>query len=261
MSASEQPTSGRLAGKVCLVTGGGSGIGRAVAHRFAAEGALVAVADVRRAAADETVRALGERGLALTVDALSTADVEVALDEIVARFGGLDVLVNNAGVLVEGSIVDTTESDWDRAINANLKSVYVVSRAAWPLLAAKGGAIVNTASTGGLRGTLGAAAYSAAKGGVVTLTKCMALDGAKLRIRVNCVCPGFVRTPMIEAAFAQAPDPDEAWRFWTSLHPLGLGEPTDIADSMLYLASDEARWVTGAVFVVDGGYSCGTWRA
>jgi NAD(P)-dependent dehydrogenase (short-subunit alcohol dehydrogenase family) len=251
---------GRLAGKICLATGAGSGIGRATAVRFAEEGARVAVADVRVEAAEETARAIGDAAVALPVDVTSPASVEGCIERIVVAFGRLDVVVNNAGVTIVGAAHELNESDWDRELDTNLKSVYLVSKAAWPLLLERGGAIVNTASIAGLWAIPNDAAYCASKAGVIMLTKCMALDGAKAGIRVNCVCPGYTETPMIEGYFADQPDPEEARRFAARLHPLGrLGSPRDIADAMVYLASDEAAWVTGTALVVDGGLTSGIW--
>jgi NAD(P)-dependent dehydrogenase (short-subunit alcohol dehydrogenase family) len=252
---------GRLAGKVCLVTGAGSGIGRAAALRFSEEGARVAVADVRGEATAETVRAIGEDALALTVDVTSPASIEAALEHVVSSCGGLDVVVNNAGVTIVGAAHELDEDDWDLELATNLKSVYLVSKAAWPRLVERGGgSIINTASIAGLWAIPADAAYCASKAGVVMLTKCMALDGATDGIRVNCVCPGYTETPMIEGYFADQADPDEARRFATQLHPLGrLGRPGDIADAMVYLASDEAAWVTGTALVVDGGLTSGIW--
>jgi NAD(P)-dependent dehydrogenase (short-subunit alcohol dehydrogenase family) len=160
-----------------------------------------------------------------------------------------------------GAAHELAEEDWDRELDTNLKSVYLVSKVAWPLLRERGsGAIVNTASIAGLWAIPVDAAYCASKAGVIMLTKCMALDGAKSGIRVNCVCPGYTETPMIEGYFAAQPDPAEARRFATGLHPLGrLGRPRDIADAIVYLASDEAAWVTGTAFVVDGGLTSGIW--
>jgi NAD(P)-dependent dehydrogenase (short-subunit alcohol dehydrogenase family) len=252
---------GRLGGKVCVVTGAGSGIGRAAAVRFAEENATVAVADVRPEAAGETAHAIGDSALAVTLDVTSPASVASGLEQVVSTCGGLDVVVNNAGVTIVGAAHELDEDDWDLELATNLKSVYLVSKSAWPRLVERGGgAIVNTASIAGLWAIPADAAYCASKAGVVMLTKCMALDGAKDGIRVNCVCPGYTETPMIEGYFADQADPDEARRFATQLHPLGrLGRPGDIADAMVYLASDEAAWVTGTALVVDGGLTSGIW--
>ena len=253
-------STGRLMGKACLVTGAASGIGRMTALRFAEEGARVVVADIRAEAAEATARELGGEAIGVDLDVTSADSVATCLERTSAALGALDVVVNNAGVTIVGAVHELAESDWDRELATNLKSVYLVSKAAWPLLLERGGAIVNTASIAGLWAIPSDAAYCASKAGVIMLTKCMALDGAKAGIRVNCVCPGFTETPMIEGYFADQPDPELARRFATQLHPLGrLGRPRDIADAMMYLASDEAAWVTGSALVVDGGLTSGIW--
>jgi NAD(P)-dependent dehydrogenase (short-subunit alcohol dehydrogenase family) len=250
----------RLAGKACLVTGAGSGIGRATALRFAQEGGKVAAADVRVEAAEETAAEIGGEAIAVQVDVTSADSVAACVDHVVGAFGALDVVVNNAGVTIVGAAHDIDESDWDRELATNLKSVYLVSKSAWPRLVEARGSIVNTASIAGLWAIPADAAYCASKAGVVMLTKCMALDGANDGVRVNCVCPGYTQTPMIEGYFSDQPDPEEARTFATRLHPLGrLGDPRDIADAMVYLASDEAGWVTGTALVVDGGLTSGIW--
>jgi NAD(P)-dependent dehydrogenase (short-subunit alcohol dehydrogenase family) len=168
-------------------------------------------------------------------------------------------VINNAGVTIVGAAHDLDESDWDRELDVNLKSVYLVSKAAWPHLEqAGGGSIASTASIAGLRAIPDDAAYCASKAGVIMLTKCMALDGAAAGIRVNAVCPGFIQTPMIDGYFADQEDPEEARAAAVGLHPLGrLGDPLDIADGFVYLASEDARWVTGTELVVDGGLTAG----
>lgn len=253
--------SGRLAGKTALVTGAGSGIGRRTAERFAEEGARVACADLRGAAARETAAALAGDAIGLELDVTSPASIAAGIEAAVARFGGLDVVVNNAGVTIVGAAHELDEADWDRELDTNLKSVYLVSKAAWPHLVARGGgAILNTASIAGLWAIPADAAYCASKAGVIMLTKCMALDGAKAKVRVNCVCPGFIQTPMIDGYFADQPDPGASRRYAESIHPLGtLGMPGDIANGFVYLASDEASWVTGTALVVDGGLTSGIW--
>jgi NAD(P)-dependent dehydrogenase (short-subunit alcohol dehydrogenase family) len=254
----------RLADKTALVTGGGSGIGRETALRFAAEGAKVLVTDIAGDRAEETAGLIADQGgaaLSRPMDVTRSADAEAGLEFMAAEFGRVDIVVNNAGVTIVGAAHTLPETDWDKELAVNLKSVYIVSKAAWPYLeAGGGGAIVSTASIAGMWAIPDDAAYCASKAAVIMLTKCMALDGAKARIRVNCVCPGFIQTPMIDGYFADQPDPEAARRFAAGLHPLGhLGEPIDIADGFVYLASDEARWVTGTALVVDGGLTAGIW--
>ena len=253
--------SDRLAGKVALVTGAGSGIGRETALRFAQEGATVAAGDLRGESALATAADIGKNALGLELDVTRADSIDAGLASVLERFGGLDVVVNNAGVTIVGAAHELEEPDWDAELATNLKSIYLVSKAAWPHLEARGGgAILVTASIAGIWAIPADAAYCASKAGAIMLTKCMALDGAKAGIRVNCVCPGFTETPMIEGYFADQPDPDAARAFAVSIHPLGrLGRPRDIADAFVYLASDEADWVTGTALVVDGGLISGIW--
>ncbi len=243
------------------MTGAGSGIGKRTAIRFAEEGALVVAADIRAETAEATAAEIGGEALGLGIDVTSASSIASALASLVEHFGGVDVIVNNAGVTIVGAAHELDEDDWDRELAANLKSIYLVAKAAWPHLVARGGgAILNTASIAGMWAIPADAAYCASKAGAIMLTKCMALDGAGARIRVNCVCPGFVETPMIQGYFADQPDPAASRAFAVGIHPLGrLGEPQDIADAFVYLASDEAGWVTGTALVVDGGLTSGIW--
>lgn len=254
----------RLAEKVALVTGAGSGIGRQTALRFAEEGAAVMATDLVAERAEETaelIAAAGGRALAGAMDVTRSADIAAGLERLVGELGGLDVVVNNAGITIVGAAHDLDEDDWDRELAINTKSVYLVSKAAWPHLERRGGgAILSTASIAGIWAIPEDAAYCASKAAVIMLTKCMALDGAKDGIRVNCVCPGFTATPLLERYLAAQEDPETARGFAAGLHPLGrLGEPRDIADALVYLTSQEARWVTGTALTVDGGLTSGIW--
>lgn len=234
----------RLEEKRALVTGGASGIGAAIVARFREEGASVVVADLA--------------GGDVECDVRSAPSVAAAVEDGASRMGGLDTLVCNAGRPVVGDLHELDEADWDDGLATNLKSVYLCARAAWPHLADTRGSIVSTASIVGLLGSGGQAAYCASKAGVVMLTKCLALDGAKAGIRANCVCPGFVETPLLERFLSEQPDPEVARAGAAGLHPLGrLGLPVDVANAFVYLASDEASWVTGTALVVDGGLASG----
>jgi NAD(P)-dependent dehydrogenase (short-subunit alcohol dehydrogenase family) len=250
----------RLAGHRVLITGAAVGIGREIATRFVSEGASVALVDRAAEEVRQLDRELGPKSVTGLVADVTEADaVEGVIASAVESLGGLDAVVNNAGIPMVGAVHELDEADWDRVLDVDLKSVFLVSRAAWPALVEAGsGSITNTASVAGMAGTPGQAGYAAAKAAVIMLTKCMALDGAGDGIRVNCVCPGFTATPMLERYLEGQEDPEGARDAVTGMHPLGrLGEPRDIADAFVYLASDEARWVTGSSLTVDGGVTAG----
>ncbi len=244
----------RFEGRVALITGGGSGLGRATALRLASEGAAVVVADINPDGGRETCRLIGAEGgraLFVQADVTRAADAEKMVAETVEAFGRLDVLVPSAGVGAGGTVVDVSEQDWDRVVDLDLKGVFLSCKFAVPaMLETGGGAIVTVSSIGGMQGK-GGASFCAAKGGVVNLTRSMAIAHARQNVRVNCICPGWVRTPINEAVLK---DPERRAKI-ADMHPMGrLGTPEEIAAAAAFLASDEASWITGAVLPVDGGY-------
>ncbi|MFD1248030.1 SDR family NAD(P)-dependent oxidoreductase [Nocardioides ginsengisoli] len=248
----------RFDGQVALVTGGASGIGRASAERLVGEGARVWVLDrdgtQAQAVADE-LRAAGGSAEGAALD-VTDADAFAGLtDEILGREGRIDVLVNNAGVTLAGAVWETTSADWAQVIGVNLTGVFHGIRAVFPAMIKAGrGAIVSTSSDAGLVGWPGQAAYCASKSGVLGLTRASAMDGAAHGVRVNAVCPGFTRTPLVERWIAERPDPAEALREIAAEQPLGrVADPSEIAAAIAFLASDEAGFITGVAFPVDGG--------
>jgi NAD(P)-dependent dehydrogenase (short-subunit alcohol dehydrogenase family) len=248
----------RLSGKVALITGGGTGIGRACALAFAREGAQVAVAGRRKqpleAVAGE-IEAAGGKALALTCDVTQTASVAAAVSQSEQHFGRLDTIINNAGAVVVATAEHTSDEDWKRVITANLTGTFLVSRAALPMLRrVGGGSIVNIGSVLGLVARKERAAYCAAKAGVSGLTRAMAIDHAKDKIRVNCICPTIVETELGMQSIRQAPNAEAEIQRRIAEIPIGrMGTPEDVALMAVYLASDEASWVTGASFPLDGG--------
>lgn len=248
----------RLKDRVAIITGAGSGIGRATAFLFAQEGAKVVVADYVAEGGEETVRLIKEAGGEATfvkVDVSKAADTQRMVNTAIDRYGKLDILCNNADI--EGPWApteDLSEEDWDRVLSVNLKGVFLGSRYAIPeMLKQDGGVIINTASIAGLIAITNMPAYCASKGGVVLLTKAMALEYAAKNIRINCICPGAIRTPMFSRLTLDQVETEKAF---CNGHPIGrCGTPEEIAHAALYLGSDESSFITGTALVVDGGWT------
>jgi NAD(P)-dependent dehydrogenase (short-subunit alcohol dehydrogenase family) len=257
-AAAHCANTGVLAGRVAIVTGAASGIGRATANVFASEGAQMVLADLDakagQAAAREIV-ASGGQAVFVRTDVRRASDCRRLVERAGGEFGALHVLVNSAGVIRRANVVDLPESDWDLVMDVNLKSTFLIAKLAIPLMAkAGGGSIVNVASGWGLVGGPRAAAYCASKGGVVLLTKAMAIDHGPEKIRVNCICPGDTDTPMLRDEARQLGEPEAQFLAGSARRPLGrIGAPEEVARAILFLASDAASYVTGTSLVVDGG--------
>jgi NAD(P)-dependent dehydrogenase (short-subunit alcohol dehydrogenase family) len=252
-----------LAGKVALITGGASGIGRATAHLFAREGASVVIADSNNHAGNAVAEEIAHQtGHAIfeSADVTSAENCERVVQRAVREFGGIHILLNNAGIIRRASVIDLTEKDWDRVMAVNVKSIFLLSRLAIPIMAkAGGGSIVNMSSGWGLAGGPRAAAYCASKGAVVLLTKAMAIDHGQQNIRVNCICPGDTDTDMLRNEAQQLAEPTSRFLAESARRPLGrVGKPEEIAQAALYLASDASSFVTGTALVVDGGGLAGS---
>ena len=247
----------RLAQKAALVTGASSGIGRACALAFTREGARVSLVARRRERLQQVCDGASGNAIAVAADLSATADIARAVHETLKAFGRIDVLVNNAGILLPGTAESHSEEEWQRTFDVNLRAAWLLSRAVLPHMRdVGGGSIINMASVLGLAGAKNRLAYAASKGALVMLTRCMAVDHASENIRVNCICPGFVETELTDGMLAQSADPAAERQRRVRLHPLGrLGKPEDVAALAVYLASEESAWVTGAAIPVDGGFT------
>ena len=253
---------GRLDGKVSAITGAGSGIGEATAILFAQEGAKVVAVDIDDSSGNRTVSKIkqtGGDGMFVHADVTREPDMEKVVNETVSKCGKLDIMYNNAGIILVKKLVDSTESEWDRLMNVNLKGLFLGSKyAARHMISRKTGSIINTASIYGITGASHYVPYCTTKGGVIAFTKSLALELAPDKVRVNCICPGVISTPMFEGELTawSKIQPGDNKSVFQAQHPIGrFGVPLDIANAALYLASDESSFVTGTALVVDGGYT------
>jgi NAD(P)-dependent dehydrogenase (short-subunit alcohol dehydrogenase family) len=249
---------GILNNKCALITGGASGIGRATAELFAKEGAAVVITDINTELGKQVeheIQQAGGKAVFVACDVTRAEDCQHAVQVAVEQFGRLDILFNNAGMIRRADVLDTSEAEWDRVMDVNVKSIFLMSKYAVPVMAKQGGgAIVNTGSGWGIKGGRNAVSYCASKGAVVNMTRAMAIDHGPLNIRVNCVCPGDTDTPMLHNEAIQVGQPDAQFMAEAAERPLNrYAQPIEIAQSVLYLASDAASFVTGAILAVDGG--------
>jgi NAD(P)-dependent dehydrogenase (short-subunit alcohol dehydrogenase family) len=252
----------KLTGKVAVITGGASGIGRATAALLAKEGAKVVVADLNKAAAEEVAHGLAEAGFpahAVGTDVSITKSCKSLATEVIDIFGGIDILVNNAGMPMPKSLDQLSGSDWDRTMAVNLKGVFLCTKFVFPHMKSRGGgSIVNTSSITGLIGSRGQSAYCVSKAGIISFTQCMALELAPFNIRVNCICPGFTDTPMLRQFLSEwFPDKQDREEFVHDTEAKALlnryGTPQEMAKAVLFLASDDSSFITGQALPVDGG--------
>jgi NAD(P)-dependent dehydrogenase (short-subunit alcohol dehydrogenase family) len=249
---------GRLKDKVAVITGMSTGIGRASALLFAQEGAKVVGADINQEEGQkviDAIRRVGGDAVFVKTDVSEAIDVKKLVEKALA-YGKIHILFNNAGIEVVKKLRDTTEEEWDRAIKVNLKSVYLCCKQVIPeMVKAGGGVIINTSSVAGLVGSF-SAAYSAAKGGIIALTRVLAVELARDNIRVNCICPGAIETPMLQRTLQKQGDPEQVRKERLRAYPVGrFGRPEEVAQLALFFASDESSFMTGVIAPVDGGFT------
>ena len=250
-----------LEGKVIAVTGGAKGIGQGCAQVMAGKGATIVIADNDEQAgppAEADLRERGAEALFIPTDVSQSQAVTEMVERTIAEYGQLDCLLNNAGTHISKTVFDHTEEEWDRLIDINLKGYFLCTKAALPHLVAAKGNIINMSSMVGLVGQSRAVAYAASKGGIVAMTQALALDLAPHEVRVNCICPGWVTTPLVEDWFNQQPDPEEARQYIYSVHPLGrIATVEEVGEAAAFLGSDAASFITGIALPVDGAVTLG----
>jgi len=246
-----------LEGKVAMVTGAASGIGRGIALRLAELGAAIVILDIDAAGAKSTEERIAQQGKARfeKCDVRSSRDCQQAVAAAIDAFGKIDILCNNAGVILRKDVTNLTEDEWDLALDVTLKSIFLLSREVIPhMIKAGSGVIINTGSGWSLKGGPQAASYCAAKAGVLNLTRAMAIDYGKHNIRVNCICPGDIDTPMLQSECEQLGEETVTFLREAANRPIArVGTPEDVANAVLFLASGMATWITGTHLVVDGG--------
>jgi NAD(P)-dependent dehydrogenase (short-subunit alcohol dehydrogenase family) len=246
-----------FSGKVAIVTGGATGIGEATARKLAASGATVVIFDIDRDAGQRSAAVIVTRGAIcdfFPCDISVSAEVSQAVDAVVTKYGSIDILVSNAGIQLYGDAVTTTEEDWDRLMGVNLKGCFLISKFVVPHLLKRSGAIVIVGSVQSMTAISNSVSYVASKHGLLGLTRAMALDYAQKGIRVNCVCPGAIDTPMLRWAAGLSGDPEQVIETCNRMHPVGrIGKAEEVADAIVYLASPMASFITGAALLVDGG--------
>jgi len=247
-----------LDGRVAIVTGAGRGIGEAIVHRFAREGASVVAAQRSQEDGEAVVAAVTQSGgdaISIPTDVRDEASVERLVSSTIETFGRLDILVNNAGVGIRRTVTESTMDEWDEVMEPNVRGVFLCMKyGIQPMVEQRSGSVINMASVASFVGFTRDAAYCASKGAVLMLIRQAALDYAPMGIRVNAICPGFIDTPMLRYYCSQQPDPDAAWHEVLAQHPMGrVGTPEDIAGAAFYLAGDDSTWVTGSTITVDGG--------
>ncbi len=250
----------KLADKVAVITGAGSGIGRATALLFAGEGAKIVVADLDSEEGSRTVDLIKNTGGVanlIRTDVSIESDVQKMVESTVDAYAKLDILVNVAGIFIEGNTIETTEADWNRVLGVNLNGVFLCMKYCIPeMIKGGGGAVVNIASEAGLVGIANQVAYNVSKSGVIALTRSAAIDFADKNIRVNCLCPGRVLTPLVDKVITSSKDPETTRRLLSEDRPLKrMGKPEEIAAGILFLASEEVKYAIGTILSIDGGYT------